>query len=101
MDVSILQPDGCFHFAGVASLLLARHDHVLVAFFGDATFGWFTESNLVPFEPTFAHKSKQTMSRSFCDAVDELHRRAGQACCVGFDVWLHKFLQFYSKGGAY
>lgn len=64
-----------------------RSGHVLVAFFGDATFGWFTESNLVPFEPTFAHKSKQTMSRSFCeavdDAIDELGRRAALGLMCG------------------
>ncbi|XP_057835131.1 PWWP domain-containing protein 1 isoform X1 [Cryptomeria japonica] len=57
-----------------------RSGHVLVAFFGDATFGWFVESNLIPFEPTFKEKSKQTVSRSFIeaveDAIDELYRRA-------------------------
>lgn len=60
-----------------------RSGHVLVAFFGDATFGWFTESNLVPFEPTFAHKSKQTMSRSFCDAVDDAIDELGRRAALG------------------
>lgn len=60
-----------------------RSGHVLVAFFGDATFGWFTESNLVPFEPTFAHKSKQTMSKSFCDAVDDAIDELGRRAALG------------------
>lgn len=60
-----------------------RSGHVLVAFFGDATFGWFTESNLVPFEPTFAHKSKQTMSRNFCDAVDDAIDELGRRAALG------------------
>ncbi|KAH9295399.1 hypothetical protein KI387_038987 [Taxus chinensis] len=67
-------------FATATAKRSRRSGHVLVAFFGDATFGWFVEANLIPFEPTFREKSKQTVSKSFIeaveDAVDELHRRA-------------------------
>lgn len=60
--------------------------HVLVAFFGDSSYGWFEPTELVPFEENFAEKSKQTTSRSFQNAVeesmDELSRRSslGLAC---------------------
>ncbi|KAL5701190.1 DNA (cytosine-5-)-methyltransferase [Ranunculus cassubicifolius] len=48
-----------------------RAGHVLVAFFGDSSYGWFDPAELIPFEPHFAEKSKQTISRSFVKAVDE------------------------------
>lgn len=60
--------------------------HVLVAFFGDSSYGWFEPTELVPFEENFAEKSKQTTTRSFQNAVeeamDELSRRSslGLAC---------------------
>lgn len=63
-----------------------RQSHLLVAFFGDSTFGWFLESDLIPFESNFAQKSKQTTAHSFVDAVDdaleEIRRRVelGLAC---------------------
>uniref|UniRef100_A0A0D6R3V8 PWWP domain-containing protein n=1 Tax=Araucaria cunninghamii TaxID=56994 RepID=A0A0D6R3V8_ARACU len=74
-------------FATASAKRSRRSGHVLVAFFGDATFGWFVESNLVPFEPTYREKSKQTSSRSFCeaveDAVDEIGRRASLGLMCG------------------
>ncbi|KAJ8619531.1 hypothetical protein MRB53_028060 [Persea americana] len=59
---------------------------LLVAFFGDSSYGWFDLAELVPFEPNFAEKSHQTNSRTFVkavdEAVDELCRRValGLAC---------------------
>ncbi|KAL3631700.1 hypothetical protein CASFOL_024684 [Castilleja foliolosa] len=64
-----------------------REGHVLVAFFGDSSYGWFDPAELVPFEENFAEKSRQTSSRTFVKAVeeaaDELSRRQGLglACC--------------------
>eukprot|EP00250_Pteridium_aquilinum_P009600 c18786_g1_i1 orf=1-2580(-) len=56
-----------------------RDSCFLVAFFGDSTFGWFEEDELIPFESNFAQKSKQTSARNFVDAVedalDEIRRR--------------------------
>ncbi|KAJ6836438.1 uncharacterized protein M6B38_327390 [Iris pallida] len=53
--------------------------HVLVAFFGDSSYGWFDPSELIPFAPNFPEKSKQTTLRSFLvaveEAVDEFSRR--------------------------
>ncbi|XP_045796628.1 PWWP domain-containing protein 1-like [Trifolium pratense] len=55
--------------------------HVLVAFFGDSSYGWFEPAELIPFEANFAEKSQQTFSRTFVkaveEAVDEASRRRG------------------------
>ncbi|RDX97551.1 DNA mismatch repair protein Msh6, partial [Mucuna pruriens] len=58
-----------------------REGHVLVAFFGDSSYGWFEPAELIPFEANFAEKSQQTNSRTFLraveEAVDEACRRRG------------------------
>lgn len=57
-----------------------KPDHILIAFFGDSSYGWFLESDLVPFEQNYVEKSKQSMHRGFIkaveEAVDEISRRA-------------------------
>ncbi|XVF38702.1 hypothetical protein REPUB_Repub20aG0124400 [Reevesia pubescens] len=64
-----------------------REGHLLVAFFGDDTFGWFDPIKLIPFNPNYMEKSKQTNDRAFIDAVqdaeNEICRRAalGLSCC--------------------
>ncbi|KAG0471769.1 hypothetical protein HPP92_016315 [Vanilla planifolia] len=61
--------------------------HVLVAFFGDSSYGWFDPAELIPFEPHFPEKSGQTTSCNFVraveEAVDEVSRRGtlAMACC--------------------
>ncbi|KAL1546227.1 DNA (cytosine-5-)-methyltransferase [Salvia divinorum] len=63
-----------------------QEGHVLVAFFGDSSYGWFDPAELIPFEENFTEKSMQTTSRSFLKAVeeaaDEITRRSslGLAC---------------------
>lgn len=56
-----------------------RNDSLLVAFFGDATFGWCEESQLVPFQSHFPVNAKQTGAKAFRNALmhalDELARR--------------------------
>ncbi|TKY61510.1 DNA mismatch repair protein Msh6 [Spatholobus suberectus] len=58
-----------------------REGHVLVAFFGDSSYGWFEPAELIPFDANFADKSQQTNSRTFLraveEAVDEACRRRG------------------------
>ncbi|GFY90567.1 Tudor/PWWP/MBT superfamily protein [Actinidia rufa] len=58
-----------------------RAGHVLVAFFGDSSYGWFEPDELVPFDANFAEKSRQTNLRNFLnaveEAVDEVIRRRG------------------------
>ncbi|KAK9292610.1 hypothetical protein L1049_020585 [Liquidambar formosana] len=73
-------------FASSAVRRTRREGHILVAFFGDSSYGWFDPSELVPFDPNFAEKSRQTNSRNFIkaveEAVDEMSRRRalGLAC---------------------
>lgn len=60
--------------------------YVLVAFFGDCSYGWFDPAELVRFESSYAEKSRQMSSRTFVkaveEAVDEASRRRtlGLAC---------------------
>ncbi|KAI4295174.1 hypothetical protein MLD38_040554 [Melastoma candidum] len=61
-----------------------RDGSVLVAFFGDSSYGWF-DPELIPFETNFAEKSKQTTSRAFTKAVEEAVDEAGGGEVL---VWL-------------
>ncbi|KAL5983829.1 hypothetical protein ACLOJK_017924 [Asimina triloba] len=73
-------------FATSSVRRMKREGHVLVAFFGDSSYGWFNPAELVPFESHYAEKSCQTNSRNFTkaveEAVDEAKRRRalGLAC---------------------
>ncbi|CAA3027791.1 Hypothetical predicted protein [Olea europaea subsp. europaea] len=78
------------------SVRRTKHEgHVLVAFFGDGSYGWFEPAELIPFEKNFAEKSRQTLSRSFSkavdEAVDEVSRRRGLGlacrCRNKFNLW--------------
>ncbi|XP_044499711.1 uncharacterized protein LOC123221090 [Mangifera indica] len=65
-----------------SSVRRTRSDgHVLVAFFGDSSYGWFDPAELIPFDLYFAEKSQQTNARTFVkaveEAVDEASRRRG------------------------
>ncbi|KAJ4820911.1 hypothetical protein LUZ62_033477 [Rhynchospora pubera] len=75
-------------FAG-GSVRKTRHtegrkpNSVLVAFFGDSSYGWFDPSELVPFSPHFSDLSTQANYKSFVNAVseasDEVSRRGALA----------------------
>ncbi|XVF37263.1 hypothetical protein REPUB_Repub19eG0131200 [Reevesia pubescens] len=68
-------------FASPSVRRTRREGHLLVAFFGDSSYGWFDPSELVPFDLHFMEKSHQTNSRTFVKAVeeatDEASRRRG------------------------
>ncbi|XWS21855.1 hypothetical protein CRYUN_Cryun30bG0091400 [Craigia yunnanensis] len=68
-------------FASPSVRRTRREGHVLVAFFGDSSYGWFDPSELIPFDGHFMEKSQQTNSRTFVKAVeeamDEASRRRG------------------------
>ncbi|KAG4201331.1 hypothetical protein ERO13_A05G272000v2 [Gossypium hirsutum] len=68
-------------FASSSVRRTRREGHVLVAFFGDSSYGWFDPAELVPFDRHFMEKSQQTNSRTFVKAVeeamDEASRRRG------------------------
>ncbi|XP_022718205.1 uncharacterized protein LOC111276713 [Durio zibethinus] len=68
-------------FASPSVRRTRREGHVLVAFFGDSSYGWFDPAELVPFDRHFMEKSQQTNLRTFVKAVeeamDEANRRRG------------------------
>ncbi|XP_039039888.1 uncharacterized protein LOC120177972 isoform X2 [Hibiscus syriacus] len=68
-------------FASPSVCRTRREGDVLVAFFGDSSYGWFDPAELVPFDHHFLEKSQQTNSRTFVKAVeeamDEASRRHG------------------------
>ncbi|XP_041020722.1 uncharacterized protein LOC121262344 [Juglans microcarpa x Juglans regia] len=70
-------------FASPSVRRARREGYVLVAFFGDSSYGWFDPAELIPFDLYFAEKSSQTNSRNFVkaveEAVDEASRRRGLA----------------------
>ncbi|XP_054802380.1 PWWP domain-containing protein 1-like [Prosopis cineraria] len=70
-----------------ASLLVRRskrEGHVLVAFFGDSSYGWFEPAELIPFDSNFAEKSQQIQSRTFLKAVEEAVDEASRRCGLAF-----------------
>lgn len=60
-----------------------RDGHVLVAFFGDSSYGWFDPAELITFDTNFSEKSRQTTSRTFLKAVEEAVDEASRRCAVG------------------
>lgn len=60
-----------------------KDGHILVAFFGDSSYGWFEPSDLVPFDPNFCEKSQQTNLRSFIKAVEEAVDELSRRCALG------------------
>ncbi|KAM1749578.1 hypothetical protein ACFX12_010423 [Malus domestica] len=60
-----------------------REGYVLVAFFGDNSYGWFDPAELIPFDPHYAEKSRQTSHRGFLKAVEEAVDEANRRCGVG------------------
>ncbi|CAD6334637.1 unnamed protein product [Miscanthus lutarioriparius] len=62
-----------------------RDGIVLVAFFGDSSYGWFEPSELVPFEDNFTEKaaqggsSRSSFAAAVAEAVDEVARRSALA----------------------
>ncbi|KAL0393238.1 UNVERIFIED_CONTAM: hypothetical protein Sradi_2546600 [Sesamum radiatum] len=57
--------------ATLSACLTKEKGRVLVAFFGDNTYGWLEPENIVPFEPHFDEKSKQSEDHLFLAAVEE------------------------------
>ncbi|XP_021742543.1 uncharacterized protein LOC110708661 isoform X2 [Chenopodium quinoa] len=64
-----------------------RQGHLLVAFFGDSSYGWFDTTELVPYDPHFAEKSQQTASRNFVRAVEESIDEASRRSALGLSCY--------------
>ncbi|KAG1326275.1 hypothetical protein COCNU_01G002090 [Cocos nucifera] len=104
------------HFAPPDVRRTRKQGHVLVAFFGDSSYGWFVPDELIPFDPYYLEKSKQTTSRNFVKSVDEaedeVSRRAalGVTCCCrnaknfryfGFPGYVRVDVPGYERGADY
>lgn len=71
-------------FASPSVRRIKRDDNnVLVAFFGDSSYGWFDPAELIPFEQHFVEKSRQTSLRSFVRAVEESIDETGRRAALG------------------
>ncbi|XP_010495539.1 PREDICTED: uncharacterized protein LOC104772645 [Camelina sativa] len=70
-------------FASPSVRRMRRIDHVLVAFFGDSSYGWFDPAELIPFEPNLEEKSQQTVSKHFLKAVEEAMDEACRRSALG------------------
>ncbi|KAJ4957051.1 hypothetical protein NE237_013834 [Protea cynaroides] len=70
-------------FASPSVRRTKREGHVLVAFFGDSSYGWFDPAELIPFDPHYAEKSRQTSSRNFLKAVEEAVDEASRRRALG------------------
>ncbi|KAG6505325.1 hypothetical protein ZIOFF_037680 [Zingiber officinale] len=79
------------------SVRRARRDgHVLVAFFGDSSYGWFDPAELVPFAPHYEEKSKQTTLRPFVKAVEEAADEASRREALGLACYCRNKSNFGS-----
>jgi len=70
-------------FASFSVRRSRRDGHVLVAFFGDSSYGWFDPAELIPYEPHYAEKSQQTNLRNFMNAVEESVDEASRRSALG------------------
>ncbi|KAJ6876766.1 hypothetical protein NC651_029694 [Populus alba x Populus x berolinensis] len=70
-------------FASLPVRRTRREGHVLVAFFGDSSYGWFDPAELIQFDVNFAEKSQQTSSRTFIKAVEEATDEASRRSALG------------------
>ncbi|KAJ4967679.1 hypothetical protein NE237_014380 [Protea cynaroides] len=70
-------------FASHSVRRMKREGHVLVAFFGDSSYGWFEPADLIPFERHYVDKSRQTHSRNFLKAVEEAVDEASRRRALG------------------
>ncbi|KAI7731796.1 hypothetical protein M8C21_024630, partial [Ambrosia artemisiifolia] len=60
-----------------------RDGLLLVAFFGDSSYGWFDPSELIPFDSNYAEKSRQTNSKTFVKAVEEAMDEVSRRSALG------------------
>ncbi|OMO98491.1 Tudor/PWWP/MBT superfamily protein [Corchorus olitorius] len=72
--------------------------HLLVAFFGDDTYGWFDPTKLIPFEPNYMEKSKQTNARDFMDAVADAENETRRRAALGLSCFCRNPSNFKAVG---
>ncbi|XP_074311586.1 PWWP domain-containing protein 1-like [Silene latifolia] len=74
-------------FASTSVRRTRSDGHILVAFFGDSSYGWFDPDELVPYDPHYAEKSQQTTSRNFVRAVEESVDEASRRSALGLSCY--------------
>lgn len=62
-----------------------KKGHVLVAFFGDSSYGWLNVKELIPFDPHYAEKSIQTNAKAFVSAVEDAENEACRRAALGLE----------------
>ncbi|XP_020548111.1 uncharacterized protein LOC105157059 [Sesamum indicum] len=75
--------------ATLSACLTKEKGRVLVAFFGDNTYGWLEPENVVPFEPHFDEKSKQSEDHLFLAAVEEAMFEVKKRSALGLTCKCH------------
>ncbi|CAK7340668.1 unnamed protein product [Dovyalis caffra] len=86
-------------FASSSVRRTRREGHVLVAFFGDSSYGWFDPAELIPFDANFAEKSQQMNSRTFIKAVEEATDEASRRSALGLACKCRNKLNFRPANG--
>ncbi|WOL09218.1 hypothetical protein Cni_G17971 [Canna indica] len=71
-----------------------REGHVLVAFFGDSSYGWFDPAELIPFDPHYEEKSRQTNLRPFVKAVEEAADETSRRAALALTCYCRNKLNF-------
>ncbi|KAL0367703.1 UNVERIFIED_CONTAM: hypothetical protein Sradi_3660400 [Sesamum radiatum] len=75
--------------ATLSACLTKEKGRVLVAFFGDNTYGWLEPKNVVPFERHFDEKSKQSEDHLFLAAVEEAMFEVKKRSALGLTCKCH------------
>ncbi|KAL2244139.1 UNVERIFIED_CONTAM: hypothetical protein Sindi_0531900 [Sesamum indicum] len=73
----------------LSACLTKEKGRVLVAFFGDNTYGWLEPKNVIPFEPHFDDKSKQSGDHLFLAAVEEALFEVKKRSALGLTCKCH------------
>ncbi|KAH9765767.1 PWWP domain-containing protein [Citrus sinensis] len=71
---------------------------LLVAFFGDNSYGWFDPFDLRPFDIGYVEKSKQTNDVEFLNAVKDAEDEARRMAALGLSCWCQGTSNFRTTG---
>ncbi|KDO75184.1 hypothetical protein CISIN_1g0448892mg, partial [Citrus sinensis] len=71
---------------------------LLVAFFGDNSYGWFDPFDLLPFDIGYVEKSKQTNNFEFLNAVKDAEDEARRMAALGLSCWCQGTSNFWTTG---
>jgi DNA (cytosine-5)-methyltransferase 3A len=84
-------------FAVPSVVKTKKERHVLVAFFGDSSYGWFNPKNLIPFDPHYAEKSTKTNEQAFLSAVEDAENEACRRAALGLACGVATLLIFSQR----